>query len=181
MGTAFRSLSAGRLAELSLVIVVPLVIAFASARDFAGGWNDGSRLATVECLVDYHTLAIDRSIYVRVTPGSPPYPADDPGLLLFGTGDKLLIHGHFYSDKSPVPALLMAGFYQVLQSLTGLRVRESPDGFAYLMTLGTSGLAYVAAIWCIFQMTGILGLALMPRLALTASFGLSTVALPYAR
>ena len=43
-----------------------MAIALVSARDYAGGWNDGSRLATVESLVDYHTLAIDKSIYVDV-------------------------------------------------------------------------------------------------------------------
>ena len=36
-----------------------------SARPYAGSWNDGSRLAAVESLVDYHTWAIDDSIFVR--------------------------------------------------------------------------------------------------------------------
>src|SRR5437899_11778232 len=99
------------------VLSAAVTVALLSAHCYAGGWNDGSRLATVECLVDYHTLAIDRSIFVQVPPrdGSAtpsPYPDDEPDLLSHGTGDKLLIQGHFYSDKSPVPALLMAGLYQ---------------------------------------------------------------------
>src|SRR5207247_6697120 len=98
---------------LALVILGASVLAVAGARPYAGGWNDGSRLATVECLVDYHTLAIDRSIFVQVPPpeGShtpSPYPLDEPDLLRYGTGDKLLIQGHFYADKSPVPALSLA-------------------------------------------------------------------------
>src|SRR6266513_124939 len=107
---------------LVLIVLAATAVAVASARPYAGAWNDGSRLATVECLVDYHTLAIDRSIYVQVPPPGdtpPPYPADEPLLLEHGTADKLLIGGHFYSDKSPVPALLLAGLYECLQGLTG--------------------------------------------------------------
>ena len=101
------------------VLTAALVVALVSARPYAGSWNDGSRLATVESLVDHGTLAIDHSIFVQVPqrqhvddPG--PYPADDPLLQQHGTRDRLLIRGHFYSDKSPVPALLMAGLYQML-------------------------------------------------------------------
>ncbi|HEX9767586.1 MAG TPA: hypothetical protein VGA50_00310, partial [Kiloniellales bacterium] len=157
-----------------------------SARSYAGGWNDGSRLATVESLVDHRTLAIDRSIFVQVpsrgeSTAPPPYPPDEPDLLARGTRDKLLINGRFYSDKSPVPAFLMAGVYQGLQWTTGLRARERPDRFCYWMTLGSSGLAYVIAVWSIFQFGVPLRLPLALRLALTASFGLATVALTYTR
>src|SRR5213082_414583 len=94
------------------VLAISLAIAVVSALPYAGAWNDGSRLATVECLVDHHTLAIDRSVFVAVpAPGDPtarsPYP-EGADLLRRGTQDKLLIGGHYYSDKSPVPALLMA-------------------------------------------------------------------------
>jgi hypothetical protein len=186
MGTAFRSSSAGRLAELSLVIVVPLVIAFASARDFAGSWNDGSRLATVECLVDYGTLAIDRSIFTLPhSPDGPaetlPYPADDIELLTKGTGDKLLIEGHYYSDKSPVPAVFMSGLYKSMQMLTGLRARDNPASFCYWMTVGSSGLAYALAVWWMHRVAMALGMTALRRLLLAGGFALTTVALPYAR
>jgi hypothetical protein len=49
------------------------------------------------------------------------------------------------------------------------------------MTLGSSGLAYVIAVWSIFQLGLPLRLPLSCRVALTASFGLATVALPYTR
>ena len=166
------------------VLAAALAIAAVSARPYAGAWNDGSRLATVECLVDYHTLAIDRSIYVQVPPlgdTAPPYAADEPLLLEHGTADKLLIDGHFYSDKSPVPALLLACLYQTLQVLTGLTAHDRPDLFCYALTLGSSGLAYVVAVWCLFRLGRPLRLSLPLRLLLTASFALSTVALPYAR
>lgn len=169
-----------------LVLALSLVIAAVSAQPYAGGWNDGSRLATVECLVDYHTLAIDRSIFVHVprsdNPAVPfPYPVDEPGLLADGTGDKLRVAGHYYSDKSPVPALLMAGVYQVWQWCTGATARQRPDSFCYWMTLASSGLAYVLAVYCVYQLGGVVRLRLPLRMALASSFALATVALPYVR
>src|SRR5438128_2102448 len=80
-----------------LVLVGAVLVALVSARAYAGAWNDGSRLATVECLVDHHTLAIDDSIFLKVpprdgpsTPG--PYDSNDP-LLRSGTADRLWING----------------------------------------------------------------------------------------
>jgi len=182
-----RWMQAGKGSGVAILVVsAAIAIAMVSARDYAGGWNDGSRLATVESLVDRHTLIIDQSIFVRVPPrphpAAPrPYPDDEPDLLLHGTRDKLLIRGHFYSDKSPVPAVLMAALYQVLQWGTGLKASQQANRFTYWMTLGSSGLAYVVAVWCVFQAGGVLGLPVSLRLILVASLGLATVALTYTR
>src|SRR5437588_4457539 len=168
------------------VLSAAVTVALLSAHCYAGGWNDGSRLATVECLVDYHTLAIDDSIFVRVPPATDPkralpYPEADSGLLQTGTGEKLFINGHYYSDKSPVPALVMAGMYEVYAWCTGRTAREHADSFCYWMTVTSSGLAYVVAVWCMFVLAGCLRLPLLLQLGFTASFGLATVALPYVR
>src|SRR5437660_70754 len=168
------------------VLGIAILLALISAQPFAGSWNDSSRLATVECLVDYHSMIIDDSIFVHVpdptdTAPALPFTQDDPKLLREGTGDKLLINGHFYSDKSPVPALFMALFYQCFEWCTGWTARGHADSFCYWMTVVSSGLAYVVSVWCIFQLAGCLGMHLPMRLALTASFGLATVALTYAR
>jgi hypothetical protein len=163
------------------VLAAAVAVAVVSARDFAGGWNDGSRLATVESLVDHGTFAIDQSIFVQVPPEHNPYPPDEPALLALGTADKLWIGGHYYSDKSPLPAVLMAGVYAVVQRLSGLTAHVGPRVFCYLMTVTTSGLAYVVAVWCVYQLTGALGLSLGIRLLIASSFALSTVAPAYAR
>jgi hypothetical protein len=163
------------------IVVVAAIIAVLSARPFAGSWNDGSRLATVESLVDRHTLIIDDSLFVKPSEGRSPYAGEGAVLLARGTLDKLFINGHCYSDKSPVPALLLAGAYQLLQWLSGLDARERPDLFCYLMTLASSGLAYVVAVWCIYRIGAALGIDVRSRLLLTASFALATVALPYVR
>ena len=181
-----RRLRASERTAQLVVVSAALIIAIVSARSYAGSWNDGSRLATVESLVDRHTFIIDDSIFVQVPqrddPSAPaPYSLDDPVLLQYGTGDKLLIGGHFYSDKSPVPAVFMAGLYQALQWGTGLTARQQPARFCYWLTLASSGLPYVVAVWCIFQLGSPLQLPLSLRVLLTASFGLATVALPYVR
>jgi hypothetical protein len=179
----------GYLRAECLVVAGALAVALLGAQPYAGSWNDGSRLATVECLVDHHTLAIDRSVFVAVPrPGDPaarcPYPEDDPfaaALCRFGTQDKLLIDGHFYSDKSPVPALLLALLYQVAQGLTGLTAARQPGAFCYLMTLASSGLPYVLSVWAVFRVGRVLRLAPAACLALSASLALATVAPVYAR
>lgn len=163
------------------VLLLAAAVAIFSALPYAGGWSDGSRLATVESLVDYRTWAIDESIFVqpqRAISGLP-YPTNQPALLARGTQDKLRIGGRYLSDKSPVPALFMAGVYQVLQWATGLIAREHPARFCYLLTLFSSGLAYVIAVWCIDRLASSLGTP--SRLLLTSSFAFATVALPYAR
>ncbi len=56
-----------------VVLAAAVVVAAVSAHPYAGGWNDGSRLATVESLVDRHTWAIDDSIFVNPS-AVPPAP-----------------------------------------------------------------------------------------------------------
>lgn len=172
-------------ATSSLMVLGALLVALVSARPYAGGWNDGSRLATVECLVDYHTLAVDRSIFLHpglVGPTGPaPYPRDYTLLMKSGTQDKLLIQGQYYSDKSPVPALLMAGVYLAIQQTTGLTARAKPDWFCYLMTVFSSGIGYIVAVTSMHLLSRRhLGPGAR-ALLLTASFAVGTVALTYAR
>ncbi|HYV35155.1 MAG TPA: hypothetical protein VE988_05590 [Gemmataceae bacterium] len=170
--------SAREIRALLLVLALASVVAVASARPYAGSWNDGSRLATVECLVDRHTLVIDDSLFVAVPDDGTrnPYRGE---ALENGTLDKLYINGHFYSDKSPVPALLLAIIYQALQWLFGLNVRLHPEAFCWCMTVLSSGVAYVVAAVCMFRVGLVVGLPLVWRLVLTASFGLATIAVIY--
>jgi len=158
------------------------LVAVVSARPFAGGWNDGSRLAMVESLVDHRTLAIDQSIFVKVPadPARSPYPADDE-ILRRGTLDKLYVKGRFYTDKSPVPALLLALIYQMLQGIFGLIAGQSPGLFCYIMTLCSSGVSYMAATVGVYWIARCIGLGLKDSLWLTASFALGTLALVYTR
>src|SRR5262249_15280614 len=85
-----------------LIGLTGLALAAASARPYAGAWNDGSRLAAVESLADRHTLVIDNSIFCRPslnddTRTVSPYDPQNENLLAYGTRDKLWIDSHFYS------------------------------------------------------------------------------------
>jgi hypothetical protein len=169
----------------ALLALGATVFVLLAAVPYAGSPNDGSRLATVEALVDYHTLAIDDSIYVRPPPKTSPreklpYPAHWKTLPDTGTVDKLRVGGRFYSDKPPTPALFMAGLYQVLQWTTGLKARERADLFCWAMTAGSSGLAYVLAVWGTFRLGRALRLGPSAALLLALSLGVSTVAVIYA-
>jgi hypothetical protein len=164
------------------IVLVASLVAILSARPYAGSWNDGSRLATVECLVDRGTLVIDDSIFVKVPRTTPsPYAFDFELLQTFGTKDKLFIDGHFYSDKSPVLAFYLAGVYKAWRLGGGASAAERPDLFCWFMTIASSGLAYVVAVGCFFLIGRRVGLELRWNGLLTGFFALGTVALPYAQ
>jgi hypothetical protein len=160
-------------------------IALVSARPYAGSWNDGSRLATVESLGDRGTLCIDQSIFVEVPPldsnRPSPYPPNDELLQRYGTKDKLFIDGRYYSDKSPVPAFYLAGIYRLGRALGLPSAAERPDLFCLLMTLASSGLAYVAAVLCLFSIARRIGLEQRWSVTVTVFFMTGTIALPYAQ
>ncbi len=165
-----------------VVGLIALAVALLSPFPNARSWNDASRLATVEALVDYHTLAIDQSFYshnLAWLDESPCQRSDEYNFT--GTGDKLWIRGQYLSDKPVFPAFLMAGFYQGLQSTTGLVARSRPDLFCQTMTFASSGLSYVVACLCVFALAGVVGLTGRARLLLVASFGLATLSLTYTR
>src|SRR3954449_8391358 len=118
-------------------LTIAILIAGISASPYAGSWNDGSRFAAIESLVDYHTWAIDDSIFVSGTARSDsanPYPPNDPTLQKSGTQDKMWIRGHFYSDKSPVPNLALAIIYRGIQLISNLVARDHARWFCYLIT-----------------------------------------------
>jgi hypothetical protein len=169
-----------------LIGLTGVLLVAVGALPYAGGWNDGSRLAAVESLVEQHTLAIDDSIFCRPPPdtldrGCPPYPADAPDLLAKGTRDKLLIQGHFYSDKPPVITALMAALYQAAKWLGLPSAASRPDLFCWVLTVGTAGLAYVLSVLSLHRLGRLLGLPEGLRLVWVASFSLATVALTYTR
>jgi len=141
-------------------------IALIGATEHVGGWNDGSRLASVECLVDYGTWVIDHSTFTQ-----PPN----------GTLDKLRVNGHYYSDKSPVPAVFMAGVYAAARFAGWPSAAERPDRFCWLLNLATAGLAYIVAAGCIDSLTRQANLPIAVRLTVVAGFAIGSLALPYSR
>jgi hypothetical protein len=164
-----------------IILVGALLVAVLGARPYASSWNDGSRLASVETLVDRHTWVIDDSIFVKVPLRDElnPYSLELPSA--GGTMDKMLIGGHFYSDKPPVLALYLAGVYWVAQKLTGLTAADDPHVFVYMLTVMSAGLAYVVGVLCIWFLALRIGLSANTAFLITLSFGLATIAPVYSR
>lgn len=164
-----------------LILLLAIVVAVISASTYADSYNDGGRLAVVESIVDHGTLAIDDSIFVKIPEGIEPHPYRDApeNLKQTGTMDRMFVHGHFYSHSPPTPMLILAGWYQVVQWTTGLKAETHADWFCYLMTLASSGLAYVLAVLGIYRLGQVIGLSVLWRQLLTLSFALGSLALPY--
>ncbi len=169
-----------------VLAVIAFALASASALPYAGGFNDGSRLATSESLIDRGTLAIDDSLFVRpssdlVARGMPPYPLDLPDLFDHGTLDKVQIDGHFYSDKPMVPAVLTAAAYRLLMVLGLPSPAERPDVFCRVAPMLTCGLAYAVTVGCMWVLGKRSGLTAGWRFVWLAGFALATVLPAYTR
>lgn len=162
------------------VALIALAIAIIGARPYAGGWNDGSRLAAVDSLSERGTFSIDDSVFVRVPADGSPYDPSDADLQRTGTLDKLRIGGKYYSDKSPVPSLILAGLAKALR-LFGIGAPITPHLFCWFMNLAGGGLCFVAAVCALFRICRALNLSRMSNWALTLSFAIGTIALPYSR
>ena len=163
---------------------VALLVAAVGAQPYAGGWNDGCRLAAVESLLDRGTLAIDGSIFCTppqrlIDAGTPPYPPDRADLLTFGSLDKLYVRGHFHADKPAVVSVLMAAAYRPLMWLGVPGPGERPDLFCRFMAVLTGGLGYAVAVGCLWILGRRVGLPPGWRLVWLGSFALGTYAVTY--
>ncbi|HVK17460.1 MAG TPA: hypothetical protein VM533_10960, partial [Fimbriiglobus sp.] len=167
------------------VVLLATVVALVGARPYAGGWNDGSRLAAAESLGERGTFIIDDSVFVRVPPADEwrptPYPPDRADLLTRGTLDKLQIDGHFYSDKSPVPNVMMAGLYRAWLALGGPTAWERPDLYCWFLTVATSGLAFVVAVCAVRRLAVVVGLDARAVFLVAAAVAFGSVAAAYSR
>ena len=168
-----------------LIALASLLIALVSAVPYAGSWNDGSRLAAIESITDYGTLSIDDSIFVApvfLQKGAPPpYGPDNVRANTRGTLDRLLIDGHWYSDKPYVMQVMLAGVYKAMQVTTGLRANRRPDLFSYAMTVVSNGLSLIVFALAGFVTARRILATDRSALLVTAAFVLGTGAVVYTR
>jgi hypothetical protein len=165
-----------------VLAAVAFAFAAAGAMPYAAAWNDGSRLASVEALVERGSFCIDGTVFLspELARGTAPYEPDNP-LLAFGTFDKLHIDGRYYSDKPPLVSLPLAGAYRVLVALGLPRPGERPDVFAWVVCVLLSGTGYAVAVGCMWALGTRAGLSPKWRLVWLASFALATVLPAYTR
>src|SRR5580700_12219150 len=134
-----------------LLVALPLVTTHAAP----GSWNAASRIATVQSLVESHTFVIDNSAFI-------------------GTGDKVFIAGHFYSDKPPIPSVLGAAVYWPLYHAGfGLHLGSSIP--YYLVTLLTIRLFWVLGTLAFFSMLAYTGLDEKKRFLASVALSLGSL------
>lgn len=95
-------------------------------------WQEESRMATVQTLVEQGTFIIDHTEFNR-------------------TGDKVFINEHYYSDKTPLLSAVTAGAYSVLHNVFGLKLDPTicvPDEDAAACRAFTpTGTRFTAFYW----------------------------------
>jgi hypothetical protein len=165
-------------------VLVALAFAFAavSAKPYASSWNDGSRLASVEALVERGSFCIDGTVFLQpeLALDTTPYDPDNP-LLARGTLDKLLIDGRYYSDKPPLVSVPLAAAYRGLMALGAPAPSARPDVFAWVVCVLLSGTGYAVAVGCMWTLGKRAGLTPAWRFAWLAAFALATVLPAYTR
>lgn len=117
--------------------------------------NSTSRAAMVAALVKHGTLRIDAHHW--------------------STGDKALIDGHYYSDKAPLPALLVTPIWWIADRSGMVRTRSQCMPHALLQVggflCGSVPLAIIITLlWLRLRRSGVRAPAVLAVLALVGSF-----------
>ena len=130
-----------------IVIIVTLL----SVKAGEGTWNDASRMATIQSLVEHHTVIIDDSEFIN-------------------TGDKVFINGHFYSDKPVITSVFGAIAYFPLYYL-GINFEGSNNLVYYLIVLIVIKSFWLAGLFGFYKSLDILGAERNTCLVLTVALG----------
>lgn len=129
-------------------------------------WNDTSRVAAIESLVERGTWVIDASPWVNLTQ------------------DKILINDKFYSDKMPFFSLLGAGVYGVLYLFGGSLAPNCSEVARFCayswLTLVLVSIPAAILVWLFFDYAARLNLPSWAAVAGTVALGAGTMIFPYA-
>jgi hypothetical protein len=84
---------------LGVILVAAFLLVWAALiKIHTHSWQEESRMATVQALVEQGTFIIDHTEFNR-------------------TGDKVFVNDHFYSDKTPMLSVAAAGVYSILHNV----------------------------------------------------------------
>lgn len=122
--------------------------------------NDSSRIATIESLVERHTFSIDEASIM-------PY------------ADRILVLGHFYSDKPPVFSVVAAAAYWVMHHFLGLSFRRDFDLSYRLLTAVVVCASTTALLYLFYKSLRFVGLDEMQKRFLVLALGFGTLLFPY--
>ncbi len=127
-----------RVTGMILFVAFMLLWAFLTKVD-THSWQEESRMATVQTLVEQDTFIIDHTEFNR-------------------TGDKVFVNGHFYSDKTPLLSVAAAGLYSVLHKVFGLTLDPAicvPDqDVAACRAFTPTGARFTAFYWLTLILIG---------------------------
>ncbi|MFT3860239.1 hypothetical protein [Micropruina sp.] len=140
------------------VFVLLALVGMLTISPRAWGWNDASRMATIQSIVERGTLAIDGTD--------------------FHTMDKVSIGGQFFSDKPATPQLAGAMVYAPLRA-AGIELHTGWSLAYYLITLLTVKLLWWLSLIAFYKALGYTGLTQSRRLLLTTALGVGTLALTW--
>ena len=144
------------------LIGLAVVVAGLAARPGMGGWNDGSRLASVQALAERGSLVI----------ANTPYP----------TADKLAIGGVYLSDKPPLLAVGLAVPVWLARHILGLPdAAQRPDLFAWLVAFWAAAVSLAVLLLCLDEVGQAIGLAQPVRAVWLVSLLASTMIGAYAQ
>ncbi len=146
---------------LVVVFVAAFVVCALLTKTHVISWNDGSRFATVESLVDQHTVAIDDSPFLPII------------------GDWYRYQGKTYSDKPPLLAASGAAVGFVVAPL-GITFERYRGLTIYLVTLFTVGAWFATGCCYVYLFGRLLGYERRRAYGIAALSGLATLSLPYA-
>lgn len=138
-----------------ILFFILIAIAVVTIKPRVGGWNDASRMATIQSLVENQSLIIDQSVFVN-------------------TGDKVFINGHFYSDKPALPSILGAIVYLPLFHL-GLKLGYRLNLAYYLITLFTVKIFWIFGVIAFYFALGFCDIEEKKRLWLTLAMGIGSL------
>lgn len=122
-------------------------------------WNDASRLAAIESVVERGTLVIDNSTFV-------------------GTGDKIFVNGHFYSDKTPLSTLFGALVYYPLHAL-GFRLSLDWSVAYFCITFFTVKALWILSLLAFHATLGLMRANQGTRAIHTLALGLASIHLSW--
>src|SRR5665213_3565383 len=117
--------------------------------------NDMSRMATIQSLVESHSLIIDDTAFIK-------------------TIDKIYVNGHFYSEKPPMTSVVGAAIYLPLHAL-GFQLHAGSSLAYYLITFATVKMLWLFATIAFYYALGFTKLDAPKRLIATFALGFGSL------
>lgn len=150
-----------RAKQLTIFIMFFLLFAVFTKTEMYS-WNDASRMATIQSLVEHSSFIIDKSVFNQ-------------------TGDKYYYNNHFYSDKPHLLSMYGAVYYFILRNFFNISFENHYHLACYLVTLLTiGGLTCIGLVYFYKILVEIFGIDQEWADITTLIVGTGTLVLPYA-